>query len=122
MTKLFEEVRKCYGAERCAYPYVPMIPEGYFDGPRMLICGKGAGSWGLQYAGIEGIGPESTLADVPEKDWYPKVLKVQKGFIENGPKKFLSGERELRQRGLVALPLRGDDPRPARQGDRREMG
>jgi hypothetical protein len=93
MTKLFEEVRKCYGAECCAYPYVPVIPESYSEGPRILICGKGAGSWGLQYAGIEGIGPCSTLADVPEKDWYPEVLKVQKAFIENGPKKYLSGER-----------------------------
>jgi len=93
MTKLFEEVRKCYGTDRCAYPYVPVIPENYPDCPRILICGKGAGSWGLQYAGIEGIGPWSTLADVPEKDWYPEVLKVQKAFIENGPKKFLSGEK-----------------------------
>jgi hypothetical protein len=93
MTELFEEVRKCYGAECCAYPYVPVIPENYSDSPRILICGKGAGSWGLQYAGIEGIGPWSTLADVPEKGWYPEVLEVQEAFIENGPKKSLSGEK-----------------------------
>jgi hypothetical protein len=94
MTELFEEVRKCYGAECCAYPYVPVIPENYSDGPRILICGKGAGSWGLQYAGIDGIGPWSTLDDVPEKDWYPKVLEVQKAFLENGPKKYLSGQED----------------------------
>jgi hypothetical protein len=93
MTTLFREVRESYGADRCAYPYVPVIPESYSDGPRILICGKGAGSWGLEYAGIDGIGPWSTLADVPEKDWYPEVLEVQKAFIENGPKKALSGER-----------------------------
>jgi hypothetical protein len=93
MTDLFEEVRESYGADRCAYPYVPVIPEGYFEGPRILICGKGAGSWGLQFAGIKGIGPWSTLANVPEKDWYPEVLKVQEAFLENGPKKYLSGER-----------------------------
>ena len=93
ITALFEEVRESYRADRCAYPYVPVIPENYCDSPGILICGKGAGSWGLQYAGIDGIGPWSTLADVPEKDWYPEVLEVQKAFIENGPKKYLSGER-----------------------------
>jgi len=99
MTKLFEVVRKCYGANCCAYPYVPVIPENYSDGPRILICGKGAGSWGLQYARIDGIGPESTLAAVSDKDWYPEVLKVQKAFIENGPKKYLSGERGATPKG-----------------------
>ena len=93
MTALFREVRESYGADRCAYPYVPVIPESYSDGPRILICGKGAGSWGLDYAKIDGIGPESTLTKVPKKDWYPKVLEVQEAFIENGPKKYLSGER-----------------------------
>jgi hypothetical protein len=105
MTKLFEEVRKCYGADRCAYPYVPVVPENYSDGPRILICGRGAGSWGLQYAGIDGIGPESTLDDVPEKDWYPEVLKVQKAFIENGPKKYLSGQEGGYRKGSWWRPL-----------------
>jgi hypothetical protein len=76
-----------------------VIPENYSDGPRILICGKGAGSWGLQYAEIKGIGPCSTLADGPEKDWYPEVLKVQEAFIENGPKKYLSGEEGGYRRG-----------------------
>lgn len=105
MTELFEEVRKDYGAEWCAYPYVPVVPEGYFEGPRILICGKGAGSWGLKYAKIEGIGSESTLAKVPKKDWYPKVLEVQKAFIENGPKKYLSGQEGGYRRGSWWRPL-----------------
>ncbi len=47
MTALIEEVRESYGAERCGYPYVPMVRESYAEGPRVLICGKGAGSWSL---------------------------------------------------------------------------
>jgi hypothetical protein len=84
-----------------------VIPEGYFDGPKILICCKGAGSWGLQYAGIDGIGPESTLTDVPEEDWYPEVLEVQRAFIENGPKKYLSGERGGFRKGAWWRPLYG---------------
>lgn len=92
MAALFKEVRQSYGAKHCAYPYVPVVQESYSEGPRILICGKGAGSWGLQYARIEGIGKESTLACVHEEGWYPEVLRVQEAFIENGPKRYLSGE------------------------------
>lgn len=96
MTALIEEVREHYGAMCCGYPYVPMVRESYAEGPRIMICGKGAGSWGLRYAGIEGIGPGSTLANVPERDWYPEVLKVHEAFIEQGAKKYLSGEKGRR--------------------------
>lgn len=99
MTALSEEVKERYGAERCGYPYVPMVRESYVEGPRIMICGKGAGSWGLRYAGIEGIGPGSTLADVPEGDWYPEVIKVHEAFIEQGAKKYLSGEKGGYARG-----------------------
>jgi hypothetical protein len=99
MTILLQEVRESYGADKCAYPYVPMIREGYLDGPKILICGKGAGSWGLQYAQIEGIGPWSTLADVPEESWYPKVREVHEAFIENGAKRYLAGEKGGYSRG-----------------------
>lgn len=68
------------------------------DGPRVLVCGKGDGSWGLKHAGIEGIGPHPTLADVPERDWYPEVLSIHHAFIENGANWYLSG-REGDYRG-----------------------
>jgi len=92
MAALFDEVRECYGAERCGYPYIPIFQESFSDGPRILVCGKGGGSWGLHHAGIEGIGPHTTLADVPERGWYPEVLKVQHAFVENGAMRYLSGQ------------------------------
>jgi hypothetical protein len=57
MTALFDEVRESYGAERCGFPYLPIVRDGFLEGARVMICGKGGGSWGLQYARIEGIGP-----------------------------------------------------------------
>jgi len=94
MTALFNEVRESYGADKCGYPSVPMGENSYADGPRVMICGKGGGSYGLGYARISGIGPESTLANIPEDHWYPEVHKVQKAFIEWGVKRYLSGEHQ----------------------------
>ncbi len=99
MTALFDEVRESYRAERCGYPYIPIFQESFSEGPRILVCGKGGGSWGLQYAGIEGIGPSTTLADVPKQDWYPQVLRVHHAFIENGAKRYLSGQKGGYARG-----------------------
>lgn len=64
-----------------------------------MICGKGGSSWGLQYARIDGIGPWTTLADLPERGWYPEVLKVHYAFIENGAKWYLSGKEGGYTRG-----------------------
>ena len=94
LTALFDEVRTSYGTERCGFPYIAIVRESFLDGPRVVICGKGGGSWGLKYAGIEGIGPHTTLADVSERDWYPEVLKVHHAFIENGAKRYLSGQKD----------------------------
>ena len=99
MTALFDEVRKSYGAERCGFPFLPIVRDSFVDGPRVMVCGKGGGSWGLHHAGIEGIGPHTTLADVPERDWYPEVLKVHHAFVENGAKRFLSGQEGGYSRG-----------------------
>lgn len=93
MTALFDEVRPSYGAERCGFPFIPIVRDSFLDGPRVLVCGKGGGSWGLRHAGIEGVGPHTTLADVPERDWYPEVLNVYHAFIENGAKRYLSGQK-----------------------------
>lgn len=41
MTALFEEVRESYGAERCGFPYLPIVRDSFLDGPKVLICGKG---------------------------------------------------------------------------------
>ncbi len=46
-----------------------------------------------------GVGPQSTLADVPEQDWFPEVLKVHHAFIENGAKRYLSGQKGGYSRG-----------------------
>lgn len=99
MTALFEEVRESYGAERCGFPYLPIVRDSFLDGPKVLICGKGGGSWGLQYAGIEGIGPCTTLVNVPRRDWYPEVLRVHHAFVENGAKRYLSGQKGGYSRG-----------------------
>ncbi len=93
MTALFDEVRTFYGADLCGFPFIPIVQDSFVDGPRVMICGKGGGSWGLKHAGIEGIGPHTTLAGVPERNWYPEVLKVHHAFVENGAKRYLSGQK-----------------------------
>ncbi len=71
----------------------PVVRDSFPDGPKVLVCGKGGGSWGLlRHAGIEGFGPPTILADVPERGWYPEVLKVHHAFVENGAKRYLSGQ------------------------------
>lgn len=99
MTALFDEVKSSYGAEHCGFPFLPIVRDSFVDGPRVMICGKGGGSWGLHHAGIEGIGPNTTLDDVPERGWYPEVLKVHHAFVENGAKRFLSGQEGGYSRG-----------------------
>jgi len=44
------------------------------------------------------LAPHPTLADVPERDWYPEVLSIHNAFIENGANRYLSG-REGDYRG-----------------------
>ncbi len=43
MTAMFEEVTITYGADHCAYPFLPIVQESFSDGPRVLVCGKGPG-------------------------------------------------------------------------------
>ena len=99
MTALFDEVRSSYGAECCGFPFIPIVRDSFLNGPRVLVCGKGGGSWGLKHAGIEGIGRHTTLADVPERGWYPEVLRVHHAFVENGAKRHLSGQKGGYSRG-----------------------